>query len=323
MRRRNVHILAPGVNSTTDLAFSNLASHRLRLSVAALGFKSLSDCHVTVGERVPMKPDILLVGKIGAQQITERLPMWLDTMLQVKGAGGQVILDYTDNHLVHESVMTPFYKEAVLLAHKIVTPSEGMRKFFLGATQSLVTVIPDALEYQPAPPRDTKTKIGVWFGHGSNVAYLIEFFKVNAVAKYFDELIVCTDANTLRSMRAHALSTMLPAIRPVVWSIENQRRALTAADFAFLPVGVNDPKKSGAGGNRLLTALLLGLPVFTQTIQAYIPFQDYYVDLDLEEWPSLVSNLGTLRHMPLLAQQRILGLYNPKNLSREWALGID
>ena len=228
---KKIHILAPGAKSVDELGSSNLASHRLRLAVAAKGFRGSGECSVLVGDQLTETPDALLVGKIGAQQIESRAPLWLKAMQDVRNAGGRVILDYTDNHLGHQSVMTAFYSQAVFVAQRIVVPSEGMSAALPGSLQTQVTVIPDALEYEPVPPRKTSTKIGVWFGHGSNVPYLLDYFQKHAVARYFDSLIICTDATTLAAIsKSQALKCMPPSARN---SLVSRESAEGTADSRF------------------------------------------------------------------------------------------
>lgn len=318
MSEKRVHILAPGANSVRDLTCSNLASHRLRLVIAAQGLEELPNHYVSVGDNTVGTPDILLVGKIGAQQIESRAPLWLKAMQDVRNAGGRVILDYTDNHLGHQSAMTAFYSQAVTVAQQIVVPSEGMGAALPESVRNRVAVIPDALEYEPVPPRQTSTRNGVWFGHGSNIPYLIEYFQKHPVAQYFDSLIICTDATTLGAISKNQVLKSMPQVRGVEWSVENQRRALLAADFAFLPVGIHDVRKASAGINRLMTALCLGLPVFTQSISSYKPLREYYVDLDNQNWIKIISSLETLRQTTTRAQTLALRDFAPSTLSRIW-----
>jgi hypothetical protein len=70
--------------------------------------------------------------------------------------------------------------------------------------------------------------------------------------------------------------------------------------------------------NRLLTALFLGLPVFTQGIEAYRQMSDYYVDLDIQGWTRLLSNLNLLCFLPIKAQTKYSGIYDRTSLSGTW-----
>jgi len=318
MLEKRVHILASGANSERDLSCSNLASHRLRLAVAARGLVELPNHHVSVGDNTVGTPDILLVGKIGAQQIESRAPLWLKAMQDVWNAGGRVILDYTDNHLGHQSRMTAFYSRAISVARQIVVPSEGMKAALPGSLQNQVTVIPDALEYEPVPPRQTSTKNGVWYGHGSNIPYLLDYFQKHAVAQYFDSLTICTDETTLAVISKSQALQRMPPVRGIVWSVENQRKALLAADFAFLPVGLHDPRKAGAGSNRLLTGLCLGLPVLTQRLNSYASFDGLFIDLDRSDWSNFIPDLSSIRKIVVRVQNERIPEYMPKALKARW-----
>ena len=316
--KKQVHVFAPGAFSILDLSHSNLASHRLRLAVAAKGYEDLQSGSVTVGDNLTGNPDTLLVGKIGAQQIETRAPFWLEGMEKVENSGGRVILDYTDNHLTHHTVMTPFYERALYLAHQIVVPSEGMRTSLPEVLRPRVVVIPDALEYVPVPPRQTSTRKGVWFGHGSNLPYLIDYFQKKPVAKYFEELTICSDSATLAALLKSSALRAMPTVKGVVWSVENQRIAILRADFCFLPVGANDQRKSGAGPNRLMTSLCLGVPVFTQRLDSYSPFIDCFVDIDSPRWPAALGNLSELRRTVEYAQKKYVANYTPASLLSRW-----
>jgi hypothetical protein len=158
----------------------------------------------------------------------------------------------------------------------------------------------------------------VWFGHGSNVPYLLDYFQKNAVAHYFDSLIICTDATTLAAISRSQVLKRLPPVREIDWSVENQRKALVEADFAFLPVGLHDPRKAGAGMNRLLTGLCLGLPVLTQRLNSYAFFKDLFIDLDRADWPSLLCDLSPIRECVVRAQNERILEYFPKALEPRW-----
>ena len=236
----------------------------------------------------------------------------------MRDTGGRILLDYTDNHLTSLTSMTCFYKEALRLAQCIVVPSEGMKVALPEDIPSSVIVIPDSLEYQAVPPRHAQKRVGAWFGHGSNAQYLMDFFKKNLAKSCFDKLVVCTDYSTLLAILREAEKIRMPPIQPVEWSVNNQREALLSADFAFLPLGLNDPRKSGAGVNRLLTALCLGLPVFTQSISSYRQFERFFINLDSPDWMKSVERLNDLTKLTLLAQESLVPSYYPESLQLKW-----
>lgn len=318
MVKNTLHILAPGAASIEDLRRSSLASHRLRLAVAGEGLVQSKIYEVTVGESIHGTPKVVLVGKIGANSITIRSAAWLREVEQAIEAGSKIVVDYTDHHLGFDSPMKNFYEVALRLAHLIIVPSRELKAVVSERFSVKVHVVPDSLEYETLLPRERETKIGVWFGHGSNAPYLLRYFQENKVAHHFDELVICTDEITLSYIKNSFISRCLPQTRAVCWSVENQQRALTDADFAFLPVGWDDKRKSGASANRLLTALCLGLPVFTQGITSYRTFQRFYVDIGNPSWMHEITDLRALRSGVTEAQKTVLREFSKAKLIQFW-----
>ena len=81
------------------------------------------------------------------------------------------------NDLVANSVMTPFYTEAVAIADRIAVPNSALQTALLdycGAGKD-IRVIDDLLEYKPLTCKAECTQEGptaLWFGHPSNALYL-------------------------------------------------------------------------------------------------------------------------------------------------------
>lgn len=320
MAKNTLHILAAGAASVEDLRCSSLASHRLRLAVAAEGCMQSKICEVTVGESILGKPKVVLVGKIGANSIATRSAAWVREVEQAIESGSQIVVDYTDHHLGFDSPMKGFYEVALNLAQLIIVPSHELKAVVSERFSVKVHVVPDPLEYEILPPKERGTKIGVWFGHGSNAPYLLRYFQEHNVAHHFDELVICTDEATLFNIKNSPLSRCLPPTRAVRWSVENQQRALRDADFAFLPVGWDDKRKSGASANRLLTSLCLGLPVFTQGIASYRTFQRLYVDIGVGNplWMQAITDLRELRGVVTVAQKTVLGEFSKDKITQFW-----
>ena len=113
---QHIHILIPGIYKTHErLNESNLASIRLRSAIAAK-YLSENGSTISVGEFIPKISNIILVGKIGANDIIKRTKLWLDQIQSAKNKSVKIFIDYTDNHLGFESPMRSFYKKALKLA---------------------------------------------------------------------------------------------------------------------------------------------------------------------------------------------------------------
>jgi hypothetical protein len=314
-----LHFMAPGVKTADQLYCSNLASTRLRIAVPARYVSSRPDVLCSFGEQIPdVKLDALLVGKIGANNIEVRANEWLAQIVRLRERGVKIILDYTDNHLTTNSVLSAFYTRAVHLATDITVPSEEMRLAMHSNLPVRVSVIPDALEYASNQPRETGSMNGIWFGHGSNLPYLIDYLRSNNQTSEIDSLTVCSDLNALKFIEAERAGLGLRRLGLIPWSIENLRIAMSSADFALLPVGMNDPRKSGAGPNRLLTALAHGVAVFTQRLSSYAPLSAYFFDIDTLKGGLTLENVIKGKAMAKIAQERVIPNYQPKVLAGEW-----
>ena len=78
MVSRHIHILIPGKYKThEELNISNLASIRLRSAIVAK-YMPQHGSTISVGEFIPEISNIILVGKIGVNDIRERTKLWLD-----------------------------------------------------------------------------------------------------------------------------------------------------------------------------------------------------------------------------------------------------
>jgi len=315
----HVHFMVPGASTLEHLCDSSLASTRLRIGVAARAINSTKGNECSYGEDVPGKPiDVILVGKIGANDVERRGDAWLSKLRRARQEGARLILDYTDNHLEVPSSMSNFYREAISLVDAAVVPSLEMshrlRKWF----SLQVEVIPDSIEYQCTPTRRSGTTNGIWFGHGSNLQYLVERLGDRNLLARVESLTICTDQNSLKMLWGSKVVSCINQINFIPWSVSNLGAALQNADFALLPVGLGDKRKSGAGPNRLLTALAQGLAVFTQNLSSYTPFKDYYLDIDTTGTKIDAITLAEGRIRAGHAQVEILADFFPDHLSAGW-----
>jgi hypothetical protein len=301
------------------LRLSSLASTRLRIAVAAERLQASSECDVLINTNTKITdPTVVIVGKVGSQNSSMRSLTWLNLLTNWKAQGAKIILDYTDNHLGFESPMRSFYEKAVLIADKIVVPTESMADLLSGKLCEKIVKIPDALEYTPVPPRRDYSSRGIWFGHASNIEYLITYLHKSEPLCGIKELIVCSDLYGIRYFFRSVYGIRTPNIIPVIWSVENLRTAMLASDFSVLPVGVRDPKKKGASENRLITSLCLGLPTFTEALPSYTKYSDYYEDLSILGKQNLESQVKDLHLKVHQAQSELLPAFTSSSCGQRW-----
>lgn len=321
--QKRVHFLLPGVNQLSDLLVTNLASTRLRLAVAASALEEVSSVKVTVGESPrTISPDAVVVGKIGAYQVDNRASQWIRYLTESKASGSKIIVDYTDHHLGFGSEMSQFYETCVGLADLIVVPSKEMRSNLKGTVSCPIKLIHDAVEYECVKPKKFSCFNAIWFGHATNINFLIDFLRKTELPKVIASLCICTDTKSIDALKGMLDSRSKLTITFTPWSVRNLRNALLQSDFAIIPVGCNDKRKSGAGANRLLTSLCHGTPVFTQELNSYLPYRDYFLDLD-QDLPNLNHNLVEQgKQKALAAQTDVLPFFHPSQLKSIWKVVI-
>ena len=277
----HLHILTPGqAINTRALSHSNAASTRLRLAPAALALNDEGSL-VSTGEAIDSTPKILLVGKIGAANIEVRTPLWLEHMRRAQENGAQVVLDYTDHHLVANSVMTPFYTEAVAIADRIAVPNSALQTALLdycGAGKD-IRVIDDLLEYKPLTCKVECTQEGptaLWFGHPSNALYLAELINRWPQEASDHRLLIVSSKQTIDFLQRYSFSAP-PTVRLafVPWSPSNLLSAAHKADYCVIPSDLESAKRY-ASNNRLVTALALGLPTIAAPLPSYMEFSEYF-----------------------------------------------
>lgn len=319
---QHLHVLIPGEYSMPMAIWhSNLASIRLRSALAA---KSMSDAGWTssVGERVSGNPDVLLVGKIGSNDIVRRTSEWLEKLLSAKNSGCRIILDYTDNHLGFDSPMRPFYQEAITLADHLVAPGAFLSEQLSTRVKTPITLIPDPIEVPILP-----TKVGgnpsvlraLWFGHRTNVSYLVEFMENKLHSTDTLALIVLSDEVALEALRQHQFKTRASvSLKLASWSVENLIKAAKISDICLVPSNLNDPRKAGASSNRLITSLCLGLPTAVNMLHSYAEFREYVVDIESDFFREFLKNPACMNSKISTAQSEIVPSFFAEVIGKQW-----
>lgn len=315
---KRFHWLFPRECTLETIKASHLASMRLRAGVAGDAIQQRGGA-ATFGERLPYPVDVLIVPKIGSDDVANRTIKWIKIIEEAKRNGVKVVLDYTDHHLGFRSPMSDFYSKALELADVFVVPSASMQVNLFSVSGRSSVVIPDAVEYDLSVPRARSNVIPMllWFGHPSNLPFLFSFFKKFNVMDCC-ELTIVTSSDGLAWVKDNHSVFNLPKCRLVSWSLDVLPKVATESDLALLPVGINDPRKSGASANRLLTALALGLPVLAQSLRSYELFKEYYTDIDNDDIYSVIREPSSQHCKVIAAQNRILTSFLSESIGKEW-----
>jgi hypothetical protein len=318
----HLHVLVPG-EYTTPIALeeSNLASIRMRSALAAKCMRTA--CWKTsIGENVFENPDLILVGKIGAHDIAQRTTDWIRKLQKAKRENCKIIVDYTDNHLGFDSPMGPFYSSALQLADHFVAPGTFLADQLAVKSKQPITLIPDPIEVPILPVKTEKTNTplrALWFGHRTNVPYLVNFIESKITTNDTLEVIILSDESALNALRGYQFRTAAKiSLHLAPWSLKNLISASHISDICIIPSDPSDPKKAGASSNRLITALALGLPTAVDLLPSYTDFSDFFIEIQSHVFREFLRNPEIMHKNTMLAQQEIVPCFLPETLGQKW-----
>lgn len=318
--RIQTHWLLSSGLSLDELKTTNLASVRLRAAVAIQGCER-EGIPATLGESIQADTTILVIGKIGADSIDVRSKTWTSNIIQAKRYGAKVVLDYTDHHLAQPSVMSAFYNNVLHLCDTVIVPSHEMYKNLKSYWRGETKVIPDAIEYKAQPPKESlagKTN-ALWFGHPSNLEFLVRFLQRANLENNLKTLMICTDLRGIQWIRGNSQLFGNLSLILVEWSINGLPKLARQCDFALLPTGKLDPRKSGASENRLITALALGLPVVANSLPSYKPYREYYSDIDEDDYLEVVTKPWSRHELVNRAQKELIIKFSTESIGKIWS----
>lgn len=318
---KHLHWLIPSPYSEdiSSLQHSPLASIRLR---CVPSIRAAQDCgwKISFGESIFDAPSVVIVGKIGVNEINAREVAWINQIVGAKPTA-KILIDYSDHHLGFESVMSRFYREAIKLADTCIVPSKGMADLLLKDWQGLVTVIPDPIEVNPNPPKLSAQKLVtlLWFGHPSNIDFLIDFLGTGfREGDHIRLLILSNDAGLSHFSRAKIVSKAKVEVQLALWSIESMLEAAKYVDICIIPSDLTNPKKLGASSNRLITALAMGIPVAADNLPSYLEFSEFYCDLRSEGFREMLISPLDFGAQVIKAQNTVIAEYAMKRVVQDW-----
>ena len=312
----HVHWLAPvSLDDPRQVYQTDWASLRLRTGALV----SLADAHLTVsiGEHMPAHTEVCVVGKIGAHHTPQKQTDWLKKIFKFDRP---VVLDYTDDHIHHQTVMSDFYRVALERVDQVVCASHQLQKSLESIYSKRIDVIADAVEYQPQQPQNIPNhpRRLLWFGHHTNIAALQRFLHTFDPPMPVEVLVLSTEQGRqmLQTGAAPQSSSVRLLFKP--WSIEEVPKAAMQCDACIIPVDDSNPAKKGASSNRLLTALTLGLPTCADLIPSYLELRDFVTDLRSQQLDQVIMNPQSQHSQIKLAQQHIAQHFSFQSLGRKW-----
>lgn len=308
-----------------EVRSSSLASVRLRAGAFASRLDSFIDA--SFGRQVDGDESVLLVGKIGAENIESRARDWLQIISKARNDGKRVIIDYTDHHVGFSSVMSAFYINALEYANHVVVPSREMQRLLIPYFRGQISIIADALEVPVLAPRprdfslvgNSTVRNMLWFGHATNISFLLEWLRELHVPTFDLRLQILTGEQGFNLLRTGKLSspTKIKCFAGL-WSLSAMISAAERADLCVIPCGVADQSKRGASSNRLLTALSLGLPVAADLLDSYVEYKSYFSELRGAEFLNLLESPTGHYRAVLAAQQTAVTEHSIERIGDRW-----
>lgn len=218
--------------------------------------------------------------------------------------------------------MGVFYKNILPLIDKSVVSSTRISKLLKIFFDKEITVIEDPIEIQITKPKNgisSGETTFLWFGHATNIPYLLSYLHNDFLCDANFRLIVLSNGPGLE-MLASPQNRFRSTIRLDLadWSLQNMINASKVSQCCLIPSDLNDSRKSGASSNRLITAFALGLPVTADVLESYSPFSDYFHDIRETPLSVFIKRLTWYIKKVEIAQKTVVPMFSQGVLAQKW-----
>ena len=180
----------------------------------------------------------------------------------------------------------------------------------------------DFIEPERAKP-DFREMTALWFGHVSNLTYLLDYMANQMHIAPPKHLIILTNnmpEEAVREGAKRAPKNMKVTLAP--WSKDNMRKAAKASHYCIIPSSKNDSRKNGVSPGRLLTSFALGLPVIAEGLDSYLPFSKFFAMVGTESAELLAKNPATYHEKIREAQKLVRENYTVDAIEKEWVRAV-
>ncbi len=316
---KNIHWLVPyKINHPDDIVKKNIASIRIRTGLFTLPiFKSYS---LTIDESISNINNInfLFIGKFPGNR-KDLFDKWSGYIKSQRGKGKIIYFDYTDSHLLQETLAGKFYSDALKENDQIITSSETLKKNLISKFKN-VSIIEDPIEIEIQKIKDNQNNYFLFFGHHTNLKYLFNVIPNWDSSKEYN-LIIQTSEIGLEIIQEQSRFIKKPDnlnIQLQLWSITNMLKAAELVSGIIIPGDITDNKKNGVSHNRLITAFALGLPVAATRYKSYLEFDNQFADIDNhDEFKNFLLNPNLYSSRLKIAQNKTKN-FTKEILARKW-----
>ena len=316
---KNIHWLVPyKINQSDDIVKKNIASIRIRTGLFTLPiFKNYS---ITIDESISNSNniDFLFIGKFPANR-KDLFDKWSGYIKSQRDKGKVIYFDYTDSHLLYETLAGKFYSNALKEYDQIITSSETLKSQLIPKFTN-VSIIEDPIEIEIQKIKNNQNNDFLFFGHHSNLKYLFNLIPNWDSSKQYN-LIIQTSEIGLEMIQEQSRFIKKPNnlnIQLQHWSIPNMLKAAELVSGIIIPGDITDNKKNGVSHNRLITAFALGLPVAATKYKSYLDFDNQFADIDnYHEFKKFLLNPNLYSSRIKIAQNKVKK-FTKETLAREW-----
>ena len=351
-----IHSLAPA-GSQGETAWNEgkfLASNRIQLeparqAVIELGFtpKLLNlraekpNCLQLLGE-----PSCCIVGKLSHPDETFAQNILLANLAAtsiLKSRSIPILVNYSDNLASpSNSAVASLYRSLLWHADAVIYPCQAMQQLgkpWLNPSnpaQEWIIEDPWQVEeypYRPLKP-DEPCRI-IWFGHSSNLQYLLRelpklLAECNAHPSF--ELTILSDSGTQTTVQKQIqkLPCQTPwTLRCIPWDNKSQpdqlAQELTRAHIAIIPSNSQDRRKLAASHNRAVDAIQAGCMVIASPLPSYTELQKLLL---LSDNFAGTINSGIQEHLRLATKweanrSNMLKRFSPVSNKTKWKKAIN
>ena len=315
---KNIHWLVPfKINQPDDVKNLNIASIRIRAGLFTLPIFKGYD--IAIDESIFNLNNInyLLIGKFAGNR-EDLLERWCEYIKLQRNKGKAIYFDYTDDHLLRETLPGEFYREVLKEDDQIITSSDTLKKSLLPKFKN-VSIIEDPIEIEIQKLKKNRNNNFLFFGHDTNLKYLFRLIPMWDSSREYN-LIIQTSQRGLELIHKQPRFKK-PAnltIQLQLWSIPNMLNVAELVSGIIIPGDITDNVKHGVSHNRLITAFALGLPTAASKYKSYLEFNNQFADIDNpNEFKSFLLNPTLYSSRVEMAQKKVKQ-YTKESIANKW-----
>ena len=286
------------------------------------------------------RSNLCLIGKMSTNSDELALDMTLaniSAVARLKRQKCKIVVQYCDNILQRNDLISSFYKDLFQFTDHIIYPSLALKEI---TSPSIPDHIEEFIIHDPwqvinsrkiiLPEKNNFIRI-VWFGSNKNIDYLLailELITQSLSIKFKYELTILGQkwalnraADTVKKFDHFPKNWRL---RLVPWKNGDQPfqldRELGRAHISFIPSDPNDPKKSGVSHNRLVDSLRGGCLTVASPMKSYLELSEVSLQGDnlIELLQEAVINFENYCNEFNTKKDGQIEKFNPKLNSRTW-----